>query len=179
MTTPTPSPIDASLNVVIVNTPEGAKYYVALTSAQMAISTGLVPEAIVGLVERLDEPIAPGNFTANSIFRRFLADVIARNGPDDPDMQAAAARQVDGHIAVIDQRTPTPGGRVPPEDIIGVFDVRDGKVVSGSYQASPNHRLLTTSGFFRLGQFLNQRLQQELAARANAAADGSQPIPES
>jgi hypothetical protein len=146
---------------------EGAKHYVTLTSARTAFSVGLIPEAIVGLLERPDEPIAPGNFAANSVFRRFLADVIARNGPDDPDMQAAAAQQGQGYVAVIDQRTPTPGDQVPPEDIMGVFEVRDGKVVPGSYQASPNHRLLTADGFFRLGRFLDERLQQELAARAS------------
>jgi hypothetical protein len=158
---------DYSISVIQVNTPEGWKNYVALTSARMAFSAGLIPEAILGILERPEEPIAPGNFTANSVFRKFLADVIARNGPDDPDMQAEAARQGEGYIVVIDQRTPTPGDSVPPEDIVGVFEVKDGKVVPGSYQPSPNHRLLTDDGFFRLGSFLNERLQQELAARAS------------
>jgi hypothetical protein len=39
--------------------------------------------------------------------------------------------------------------------------------VPGFYQASPNHRLLTNDGFFRLGRLFDERLQQELAARAN------------
>jgi hypothetical protein len=165
---------DLSISVIPVDTPEeGWKYYVALTSARMAFSVGLIPEAILGILERPDEPIAPGNFTANSIFRKFLADVIARNGPDDPDMQAEAARQGEGSIVIIDQRTRTPGGSIPPEDIIGVFEVKGGKVVPGSYQASPNHRLLTGDGFFRLGRFLNERLQQELVAKASEATKSS------
>ena len=50
---------------------------------------------------------------------------------------------------------------------MGAVEVRDGKVVPGSYQASPNHFLLTENGFFRLSPFLDQRLQQELTARAS------------
>lgn len=150
--------IDSSISVIVADTPEGTKHCVALTSPRTAFSVGLIPEAIVGLLERPKEPIAPGNFAANSVFRGFLSDVIARNGPEDPDMQAEAARQGQGYVAVIDQRTPTPEGPIPPEDIIGVFEVRDGKVVPGSYQASPNHRLLTKDGFFRLGRFPGRTL---------------------
>jgi hypothetical protein len=51
-----------------------------------------------------------------------------------------------------------------------LFEVKDGKVVPGSYQASPNHWLLTADGFFRLGSFLNERLQQELATWASEPA---------
>ncbi len=159
---------DLSISVIPADTPEGEKYYVALTSPQMAFSAGLIPEAILGMLARLDEPIAPANFTANSIFRRFLADVLARNAPDDPDMQAAAVQQREGYVAIIDQRRPTPpADAVPPEDLIGFFEVKDGKAVPGSYHASPNHRLLTDHGFFKLSPFLDERLQQELIARAN------------
>ena len=51
--------------------------------------------------------------------------------------------------------------------MLGFFEIKGGKVVPGSYQASPNHRLLTNHGFFRLDRFLEERLHQELAARAN------------
>ena len=74
-----------SIYVIVVDTPEGAKRYLALTSPWTAFSMGLIPEAIVGLLERPEEPIAPGNFTANAAFRRFLADFIARTAPDPHD----------------------------------------------------------------------------------------------
>lgn len=109
---------DSSINVIIADTPDGAKNYVTLTSARITFSARLTSEAIVGLLKRPQEPIASLNFMANSAFRRFLADVIARNGRDDPDMQAEAARQRESYIAIIDQRTPMQGGRVPSEDII-------------------------------------------------------------
>lgn len=166
---------DSSISVIIADTPEGAKHYVALTSARIAFSRGLIPEAIVGLLERPEEPITPDNFTANSIFRRFLADVIARNGPDDPDMQAEAARQQNGYVAVVDLRRRARSSDIPAKDIMGCFTVKDGKVVPGSYQASPNHRLLTAEGFFQLDAWLGQCLVQELEARMGDAASSIDP----
>jgi hypothetical protein len=159
---------ESSVCVVNVVTPEGAKDYVALTSANAAFSGGLVPEAILGILKRPlipEEPITPDIFIPNSVFSKFLADVIARYGPEDADLQAEAARIGQGSVVLVDCRTPTPEGPVPPEDIIGVFQVEDGKVLPGSYLASPNHKLLTTDGFFRLNRVLTERLQQELTAQ--------------
>ena len=160
----------SSICIVNVVTPEGAKDYVALASADAAFSHGLVSEAILGLLKRplqRGEPITPEVFVANSAFIKFLAEVVARHGPENPDLQAEAAGLGQGYVAVIDGRTPTPEGPVPPEDIIGVFQVADGKVVPGSYLASPKHKLLTADGFFQLDPVLDACLQQELAGRAS------------
>ena len=154
----------------MLSTPEGDKCYAALISARTAFSSGLIGEAIVGVVERPNEPITPDNFTANSVCHKFLAEVIGRHGPQDPDLQAEAARIGDGQVFVIDQRTPTPDETVPPYDIMGAFRIENGKAVAGSYVVSPNHRLLSPDGFFRLSPFLDDCLQQELAARAAAPA---------
>ena len=105
--------------------------------------------------------LVPDNFVANSVFRTFLNSVIAEWGPADPELQDEARRIGNGTVVVIDRRTPTPEGAVPPEDIIGAFVAEDGKV--GAYMASPNHRLLTEQ-YFRLGDRLEDRLRQELAA---------------
>jgi hypothetical protein len=40
-------------------------------------------------------------------------------------------------VYLLDARTPDPSGRVPPHDIIGAFDVRDGALVTGSYRHAP------------------------------------------
>jgi hypothetical protein len=68
-------------------------------------------------------------------------------------------------IYIIDQRTPTPEGSVPPEDIIGAFEAAGGKIVPGSYQANGEHMILSPAGFFRLGSELNQCLLREIASR--------------
>jgi hypothetical protein len=89
-------------------------------------SQGLAPEAIVGVLsERWNSSmrITPELFARNSVFVDFLHNVIAADGPSDPGFQAEARRLGDGWVYVIDQRTPSPAGPVPPEDIIGAFTV--------------------------------------------------------
>jgi hypothetical protein len=81
-----------------------------------------------------------------------------------PGLSAEAKRQGEGLVCVVDQRTPTPQGAVPPEDIVGVFEIKNGQVVPGSYQASPKHMILSANGFFRLGSELQPCLLEELAA---------------
>jgi len=161
---------EPSIYVCHVATPDGFKDYVTLTSSDAAFSRGLIPEAILGVLTRAlgpQEPITPDIVTPNSVFTKFLAFVIARYGPEQPALVEEARRIGEGHVALVDQRTPTPWGPVPPEDILGVFRVKDGKVVPGSYTASPNHRLLTSNGFFRLDSKLMECLQRELAARSH------------
>lgn len=52
---------------------------------------------------------------------------------------------------------------MPAEDVMGAFQVKDGEIVPGSYQANPNHRILSHNGFFQLEPILQQRLLDELA----------------
>ena len=163
-----------------IATPEGFKDYVTLISPDAAFSRGLISEAILGVLNRAlgpEEAITPDVVTTNSVFTKFLAFVIARHGPEQPGLVAEARRIGNGHAVLVDQRTPTPQGPVPPEDILGVFSVKDGIVVPGSYMASPNHRLLTSNGFFQLDSKLMDCLQSELAALSANRASGSDPKP--
>ncbi len=126
---------------------------------------GLAPQAIVGQVTGATEAagaLTPETFVANGIFHEFLHGVVERHAPTTPSFADDARRQRDGWIYVIDQRTPNPGGRVPPEDVIGGFEVRAGHVVAHSYQPIPAHRLMTERGFFQLGSELEQCLRSEL-----------------
>jgi hypothetical protein len=149
-----------------VVTPEGAKDYITLLPPEQTFSRGLAAEAIVGqLIRPLEdgEPITPDGFARNSVFVAFLHAVIARRGPGLPDLVAEAKRQGNGWIHLIDERTRTPDGAVPPEDIIGAFEARGGKVLPHSYQASPRYRILSPDGFFRLSPALHAVLLEELA----------------
>jgi hypothetical protein len=165
------------VSVCKVTTPEGTRHYVTVLSPETMFSQGIVPEAIVGvLAERWQptDPITPDVFARNKGFVEFLHEVIARYGPAQAGFQAEARRLGDGWVYVIDQRTPTPQGAVPPEDIVGGFEVKGGMVVPGSYVRSPKHRILSERGFMRLSADLQHCLLQELAARnsLNAAGEG-------
>ena len=51
---------------------------------------------------------------------------------------------------------------MPPQDIIGAFEVRDGALVTGSYRHNPQHRLFTAAGWFRLPPAIEAALQSHL-----------------
>ena len=155
------------LTVCEVGTPDGTVAYVTLVPSGEAAQHGLFTQQIVGQLldhQRTDELFAPDNFARNRAFVEFLHEVIRTHGPAVPGLVAEARTQGDGWVYIIDGRTPTPQGRVPPEDIVGGFAVKDGSIVAGSYQPNPNHRVLSANGFLQLDAALQAHLLDELTA---------------
>ena len=153
------------LLVCRVDAGDSMRDFVTLVPSEIFSSRGLVSEAIVGVLSRLledDERITPDVFTRNSVFVEFMHEVIVRHAPKDPTFQAEARRQGNGWIYIIDQRTPDPAGTVPPEDIVGSFQIANGKVIPESYQSNPKHLILSSKGFFDLGANLNGALVDEV-----------------
>jgi len=109
-------------HVYRVKSPEGFRDVVSLLPDDVVFVSGLAGEAIVGHCTQLLEKgvsITDVNFQPNKLFVDLLHDVIATEGPEPPALQAEARRQHTGRVYVIDARTPTPAGHVPPYDIIG------------------------------------------------------------
>jgi hypothetical protein len=139
--------------------------YVSLLPFGHVFRDELPREAIIGQVLDGAEPggpVTPEQFVANRVFHEFMHGVVERHAPALPAFADEARRRQDGWIYIIDQRTPTPAGRVSPEDVIGGFEVRAGHVVAHSYQRNPSHRLMTEHGFFQLGDELQRCLVFEL-----------------
>jgi len=65
---------------------------------------------------------------------------------------------------IIDQRAHTTNGSVPPENIIGAFEVKEGELLPESYRRNPSHLILSPDGFFNLGAELQKCLVEELSA---------------
>jgi hypothetical protein len=131
------------IGICRVDTPEGDKDYVTCLPHEHMFAHGLPPEAIVGVLLRPLEPgeaITPAVFARNRIFVDFMHEAIARRGPGLPGLIAEAQRQGNGWIYIIDQRTPDPKGRIPPEDIVGGFAVEGGQIVAGSSSAARSIR---------------------------------------
>jgi hypothetical protein len=117
--------------------------------------------------EFTDPECTLAGFRVNRAFVEFMHDVIRTRGPTDPSLQEAAAEQGNGWVYIIDLRTPEgPQGRVPLEDIIGGFEVRDGGLLSDSYWANEKHRVLTKDGPVRLPPSLHEALVQAALERA-------------
>ena len=159
---------EQAVHLCLVDTPEGQKQYFTILPLDVVFSKGLIPEAIVGVLLRplaSGESITPEAFARNSIFVKFLHDVIAKYAPQEPGCRQEAKRAGAGWIYVIDRRTKTPKGSVPSEDILGGMQIKDGEVVAGSYTANPNHMILSENGFFKLSPALHEHLLRELNAR--------------
>lgn len=90
------------------------------------------------------------DFIPNADFVALLQRVVAETYPTLPGLVSEAEKQQRGWLYVLDARTPDPAGDVPQEDIVGAFQVQDGKIDAAGYEANPEHALFTGNGFFRL-----------------------------
>src|SRR5947199_2138620 len=149
---------------------ESKDYITCLDPERLSKGAGIPSEGIIGQLLRpleAGERITPDNFAANTVFVELMQGVIARHGPLLKDLVAEALRLGEGTLYVIDQRTRAPQGAVREiltDDIFGEFDVKDGKIVSGSYRPNPKHYLLSADGFFQLGPQLEHCLLEVLAS---------------
>jgi len=156
-----------SVFVVRVRVPEGARDYVTILPPESVSERGLPSVAIVGALTKPlgGDPAAADVFTPNPVFVRFMHDVIARHAPLLAGLRDEAARIGDGFVYVYDARTPIPdSATMPREDVIGAVKVEGGEPVPDSYRANPNHQLLTSRGFFNLGEELHACLMAEVEA---------------
>jgi hypothetical protein len=126
---------------------------VSMLPHEHAFETGLAPAAIVGVLStplNKGGKLEPSNFARNSAFVEFLHQFVAETAPTDPGLLATAQQVGTGWVYVIDARTPTPQGEVPPHDIIGRFGVENGNIMPASYQPNQRHQILSVAGFFDL-----------------------------
>jgi hypothetical protein len=146
----------------------GEQRLVSIVDPDTVFASGLCPEAILGtLLPGADGRLSPDAFRPNPVFIEYLGRLIAENIGHVEGVRLEAQRQGSGYVCILDGRTATPEGVVPPSDIIGAVDVNDGEVVPDSYQHNPNHRLLTGDGFFVLPPEIETLLQDDLRNRCH------------
>jgi len=122
---------------------------------------GIPSKAIVGLVSpeaTAAGRITPSTFRPNPAFADLLHSVIERWGPESQSLQDEAHRVVEGRIFVIDRRRPKPTVEVPPEDILGYFEAKGGRLLPNSYHRNRDYLLVSEHGPFRLDEPLLARL---------------------
>ena len=137
-------------------------YYLSPLPPHLGFGKGLPPEAIMGQLRQGPEDFSPAGFAPNEPFTRFLHAVIAKHAASCPGLMAEARRQHNGFVYILDLRTPTPNDAVPPEDIIGAVEVRDGQL--GHFQGSPNYRIVAQNGLMTLDPWFHAKLMEELLA---------------
>lgn len=140
----------------------------AILPPEEGFEMGLPVEAIAGVFSvpiESEADIAPEHFARNPNFVEMLQQAIALCAPTLPEVLAQAQAIGDGHIYVIDSRTPDPDGEIPSEDILGAFEAQGGNLVPDSYQPNPHHRLLSSDGLlFQLDSRIRDRLLADIRA---------------
>ena len=158
-----PNSGELKLNVVSVDVEENiTKHYVTFVSSELIFTKGVLGSVILGEVDKLetqDFDFETG-FRANSLFRQTLFYFMQTEMSLDPSFIQGAVNQGDGYLHVIDQRTPTPQGRVPNYDILGAFKVTSGKL--GAFEGNDVYRIRTENGFCDFGKSINAKLNQHL-----------------
>ncbi len=138
---------------------------------------GIPREAIIGLVapgtSAEERGFTPETFQPNPSFVLFMHEVIRRCAHDMPGLQAEARSVGEGFVYLIDGRTATPQGAVPPEDIIGFVRAVQGRIVPDSYQPNENHRIVTDAGLFQLPTELHECLLAALRTLPTGPAESS------
>jgi hypothetical protein len=151
-----------------VNIGADVQEIVSILNPGTVFEHGLCTEAILGVLRPSaagDRRITPERFQENPAFVQYLRELISSRIYDLEGIRRAGEQQAEGYVYLIDARTPQPDGQVPPADIIGAVKVQAGALIAGSYQHNPNHRLLTSDGFFRLPPELETILQTDLRTR--------------
>jgi hypothetical protein len=121
---------------------------------------GLPRHAIAGVLR--GEPGAPGAFEVNPEFVRILHEFIRERTPEDADAVAEAQRQGHGWLFIVDARRGPDNGHVPPEDIIGYFQVEEGRLVPGSYKPNPKHLVFSSKGLVQLTETMQEAFLETL-----------------
>ena len=137
------------------------RYYLSPLRHDKVFDTGLPSEAIIGELSDAKR-ISVETFKPNPVFVRFLAKVFGGHANRCAELVAEAKRTKNGWVYVVDKRTPTPQGAVPPEDIIGGCEVREGELLR--FLASPKHQLVSVHGLFRLEPYFHDKLVEEFEA---------------
>jgi hypothetical protein len=137
-------------------------YYVTPLSPEFVYRYGLRSEAIMGELANGPEDLSQEHFTPNPLFLRFVGWVIAKHAANCSELVDEAKRTKNGLVFILDARTPSPDGAVPPEDIIGGVTVQNGELLE--FNNSPNYQLLTQRGFMELDPWFRDRLVEELTA---------------
>jgi len=154
---------DLKGNVVEAKSDGKTVFYYTLLPESVVADFGLPAPLIVGVIdnpEGIDEPleeVVSRSLKVNSEFKRtlhaFCAEVLSKM----PQLESQAKAQGNGWVYIIDKRTPNPEGEVPPQDIVGAFEINNGKIVS--YQDNKKYEVNSVNGFTNFGPSINSEFE--------------------
>jgi hypothetical protein len=129
----------------------------SLSPEQVEEIGSLKGEAILGFID--GEILSLEYFRPNKVFKEFIQKVIAVEAPKDSELQAAALAKREGQLYIIDNRVAElEREATSPEDILGVFEIKDGQIIPDSYQPNENYSIFGNNGLMQLPASLHEAL---------------------
>ncbi|MEQ3692474.1 MAG: hypothetical protein ACJA2K_002179 [Thalassolituus sp.] len=149
-----------TLNIVETEINESELILITLVSENKLASEGLTSNLILGFLPYIpiDKSEIYQIFQENREFRSTLTSFINTVLTCQDELINQAKAQRTGWIYLIDQRTSTPQGDTPPEDIIGGFQIENGEILK--FTPNTKHTLISNAGVFSLGNSANKLLLQ-------------------
>lgn len=146
----------------------------SMLSPDVVNSQGLPAEAVMGEVDPRQPNMTVDGFTPNDAFLTLLGQVITEHAPSLETMQKQAEKVQNGPVYVVDHRNINKGRKPPFEDVIGWFGVRDGVVLTESWNLSPNYKLLSNDGPIELESLLEEKLLEAIQAILDSGESATQ-----
>lgn len=129
----------------------------SLLQHDQVFKNGLANKAIIGYVLNISIPLTKDNVYINPDFISLFHKVVNDVSPTIDSFKLSAEKQNQGFVYIIDQRDKH-HPNTKPFDIIGAFEVKDGKVVVGSYTSNPNYQIVSDDGLFQLPDIYYQKM---------------------
>lgn len=147
--------------IYTINDAKGSRRLACMLPEEATRQYGLKSFAIVG--EFTQPEGSEESFTVNPAFLKFLAWALARHVAQCPGLVSQAQKQQDGHLYVTDARGRAFGSELTEDDIIGVVEIKESKVIR--FAGNQNYRPFTEHGFMKIEPWLNEKIREELLAQ--------------
>jgi hypothetical protein len=132
-----------------------------LSPEQVEKNGSLKDKAFIGFIS--GKSLSIDNFIANKVFIDFMQKIISVEALKDSKFQAAAVKQQAGWLYIIDNRVADlEREETAPEDILGVFEIKEGQIVPNSYQPNENYLIFGNNGLMQLPGSLHEALIKAL-----------------
>lgn len=138
------------------------RFFLTLIPQELVSLRGLPSDLVVGSYSNISNTkLEPHkNFKENIKFRDTLLNFINTVLAFQDDIISQAKVNDSGWIYLIDQRTPTPLGDVPSEDVIGGFEVLNGNILK--FHENKKYALVSKEGPVNFGNNVNELFYQHM-----------------
>lgn len=163
-----------------------------MSREELEVIGGVPTEVVVGKLIDPSESLSTENFGRNRRFVDYMHSIVEQWAPTIEEVESRAKRIGNGKIPIYDRRSALKGLKPTERDILGWFEVEDGRILEDSYQANDEHRILDETGMFtphpviiekvleslrglRFVDFSNESAGTNAIAKANIELDPKAP----